>query len=211
MLIPCFYNAPISYYALLIQESEAIDIEFYDHYSKQTYRNRCKILGANRVIDLVIPVVKVHGSKMHMKDVLIDYDTQWNKNHWRSIFSAYSSAPFFEFFDDAYQTFYSKNYKYLIDLNIELLAKTLEILESGKEIIPTESYQHETPNIDAREAIHPKKEFNHSTYSFHSANYQQVFSDRHGFKHDLSIIDLLFNEGPNARMILKGAISKKKV
>lgn len=209
MLFPCFYNAPVSFYGLLMQEEKTASIELLDHYSKQTYRNRCKILGANGVINLVIPVVKIHGSKMLMKDVRIDYDMPWNKNHWRSIFSAYSSAPFFEFIEDSYKPLYAKQFTFLYDLNLELMNKTLLLLDSGIELSQTVLYSHSPLLTDNREAMHPKREFKHAGFTFHPVRYQQVFSEKHGFKQDLSILDLLFNEGPNARLILKESISKK--
>ena len=102
MIFSSLYNAPISYYAILLRNRKMVTIEQYDHYTKQTYRNRCRILGANGIIDLVIPVVKMHGQKVFMKDVRIDYDTNWHKIHWKSIVSAYASAPFFEFMEDSF-------------------------------------------------------------------------------------------------------------
>jgi len=210
MIFPSLYNAPVCYYAILIRNRDKVVIEQYDHYSKQTYRNRCRILGANGIIDLTIPVIKYHGKKVLMKDVRIDYDTNWNRNHWTSIYSAYASAPFFEFMEDTFFGYYSKRYTFLIDLNTELFCAALELLQVTAEFSKSDYYMKHEPENDLREAIHPKRAFHHPEYTFHPAIYQQVFSDRHGFNSDLSILDLLFNEGPNALPILSDSISGKK-
>lgn len=206
MVLPCFYNAPISFYALLVASGVNFTVEICDNYTKQTYRNRCRILGANGVIDLVIPIIKVHGKKTLMKDTRIDYSTNWNKTHWKSISSAYSSSPFFEFMEDSFYPFYNKMYEYLYDLNLELINQTLELIELDISYKTTESYTKKYGNEDAREAIHPKHSFSYQGYKFRNINYQQVFSERHDFIPDLSIIDLLFNEGPNSIRILKDTI-----
>jgi len=208
MIFPSLYNAPVSWYAMLLADREEVSLEQFDHYTKQTYRNRCRILGANGVIDLVIPIVKEHGSKTLMKDVRIDYDTPWQKIHWRSIFSSYASAPFFEFIEDAYRPFYSKSYKYLVDLNKDLITVTLDQLQVDKRYSFSENYLHTDPEGDLRELIHPKRKFTHPSVHFEPREYQQVFSDRHGFEADLSIIDLLFNEGGNACTILRESVRR---
>lgn len=210
MILTSIYNAPVSYYALLLKHREAIVLEQYDHYTKQTYRNRCRILGANGRLDLVIPVVKNHGKKVHMKDVKIDYDTDWQKNHWRSIVSAYASAPFFEFIEDAYVGFYFRKEAFLLDLNMGLMEVALDQLQLKTDITLSDAYKHQYNDYDARESIHPKRGFRLQDHLFQPAIYQQVFSEKHGFVPELSIMDLLFNEGPNARMILEQSLDWQK-
>lgn len=202
MVFPCFYNAPVSYYSILIKKQDAIKIEQFDHYIRQTYRNRCKILGANGIIDLVVPVVKNHGKKTLMKDVLVDYDTHWNRTHWKSIQAAYTSAPFYEFIADSFAPLLEKKYKFLVDLNLELLKETLDLLHIQKEIVLTEDFHEIKADEDLFQSIQPKHTFSHANINFEAAWYQQVFADRHGHKKDLSIIDLLMNEGSDARSIL---------
>lgn len=202
MIFSSLYNAPISYYAILLRNRKMVTIEQYDHYTKQTYRNRCRILGANGTIDLVIPVVKMHGQKVFMKDVRIDYDTNWRKIHWKSIVSAYASAPFFEFMDDTFSKFYYRKYTFLIDLNMDLLLSTLDLLQVSAHINRSTSYLPVDRNRDTREAIHPKRDFYHTNYTYQPVEYHQVFLEKHSFKADLSILDLLFNEGPNAGTVL---------
>lgn len=210
MIFPSLYNAPVSYYATLIRNRDKVTIEQYDNYTKQTYRNRCRILGANGIIDLTIPVIKYHGKKVFMKDVRIDYDTYWNRNHWNSIYSAYASAPFFEFMEDSFSGYYSKRYTFLIDLNTELFYSVLDLLQLSASVSKSDYYMKSEPGDDLRETVHPKRAFHHHEYTFHPAVYHQVFSDRHGFKSDLSILDLLFNEGPNALSILSDSLSSRK-
>jgi hypothetical protein len=180
-------------------------IEQFDHYTKQTYRNRCRILGANGVINLVVPVVKHHGQKTFMKDVKVDYDTNWQRIHWQSIISSYASAPFFEYMEDSYRPVYEKRYIFLLDLNIDLLQIALDLLQMPKQVQKTTEFTGGEHGADLAEAIHPKKEFHHKRMLFHPAAYHQVFIGRHGFRQDLSIIDLLFNEGPNAVTVLRAS------
>lgn len=208
MIFSSLYNAPVSFYAILSRNMSDVVIEQYDHYNKQTYRNRCRILGANGIIDLVIPVVKFHGKKVHVKDIRIDYDTPWHKNHWKSIVSAYASAPFFEFMYDSFSVIYKKKYTFLADLNQELMYAALDLLQLQLNISRSKTYLTLDPESDIREVIHPKRKFRHTGYKLHPVEYQQVFSERHGFIADLSILDLLFNEGTNANAVLQKSITK---
>ena len=210
MVYSCLYNAPIIYYALLLHEGSAFIVEQHDHYTKQTYRNRCRILGGNGVMDLVIPVVKLHGKKTFMKDIIIDEESPWQAIHWKSINAAYASSPFFEFVSDYYQPLYSKKQKYLIDLNCELLSLTLKLLNINLKYSMSDSYDPSDSNTDLRETIHPKRPFDSNILTYKPQTYHQVFSDRHGFKENLSILDLLFNEGQNAGQILRSTLSEKQ-
>ena len=157
------------------------------------------------MINLVIPVVKRHGKKTLMKDVRIDYDTDWQRIHWHSVFSSYASAPFFEFMEDQYRPLYEEKHTFLFDLNMKLLHVALDLLQLNIPIVATEQFIHPEPGADLAAAIHPKKEFRHGEWKIKPKSYHQVFIDRHGFCPDLSIIDLLFNEGPNAGTILKAS------
>ncbi len=210
MILACLYNAPVSWYSLLNSNLGDIAIEICDNYTKQTYRNRCRILGANGVINLVIPVLRYHGKKTSMRDVRLDYDTPWHRTHWKSICSAYSSAPFFLYMEDAFYGFYERKYKFLADFNIELMHATLQQLGLNTELKSTGNYISLPPHKDARASIHPKRPFIHENYQYNTRPYHQVFSDRHGFIADLSILDLLFNEGPNAGIILLKSLAKKQ-
>lgn len=197
ILLSANYLAPISYYHVIMQHSGSILIDQYEHFPKQTYRNRSRIATANGVLDLIVPIQ--HGRKEHMpmKDVKINYDHDWQRLHWLSIQTAYRSSAYFEYYEDVFIPFYEKKYDYLLDLNLEQLHLTLQLLKITREIATTESYQKEY-EVDFRHSIHPKKT---SLYT-DQKDYYQVFNERHGFQGDLSIVDLLFNQGPQSKTYL---------
>jgi len=193
----------------MLQNADKIFIEQHDHYIKQTYRNRCTVLGANGLIDLSIPVVKQHGKKICMRDVRIDYDTNWMHNHWRSITSAYASAPFFEFASEYFRPhFQGKRNHFLIDLNTKLLESAVEALGITLNIGFTNTFEP-LFEADPRETIHPKRVFESETYQLDHIAYHQVFEDRFGFQPNPSILDLIFNMGQDAPIILKKMLKKK--
>lgn len=198
MIFPVLYNGPVSYYARLIRQSEIV-LEQHDSYVKQSYRNRCKILGPNGIINISIPVIKEHGIKTKMQDVQIDYKTNWNKIHWKSLQASYASSPFFEYYVEELKPFYSRHFNYLLDLTLQLTELNLGFLDRHIPIKLTEAFSEiEVPEKDPRFFIHPKKKSGLVDNAFLDLEYHQVFSDRHGFSSDLSILDLLFNLGPDA-------------
>ena len=202
IILSSAYFGPVSYFSSILKHDKVL-IEQFDHYNKQTYRNRCVIMGANEALNLVIPVKKPNGSKTLMKDVLIDYDTNWQKMHYRSILSSYRSSPFFDYYFDDYSVFYENREKYLIDLNLKSLEVVLHQLEHAKDFILTKEFLEKSNSIlDLREAFHPKKQFPGNKH-FKIKPYTQVFSDKHGFLPDLSVMDLVFNTGPEAILYLK--------
>jgi len=200
------YLAPIQYYTKLLLYDE-VYIEVHENFIKQTYRNRCKIYAANGELSLSIPIKK-DRAKVKTKDIIVDYDTNWRKMHWKSIESAYKSSPFFEFYQDDFAPLYEKKYKYLVDLNTELQNIILGHLDIQVHFIPTVEYLHNDELMldDFRESIHPKN--NYDDENFRMEHYTQVFQEKHGFIPNLSIIDLLFNEGPNAAELLEKFIDK---
>ena len=196
VLLSTAYLAPIQYYTKLINYKK-VYIEIHDHFIKQTYRNRCKIYGANGLLQLSIPVKK-DSVKVKIKDLLIDYDTNWQKIHWKSIESAYRSSPFFEFYADDLIPFYTKNYKYLYDFNSSIQAIILDLIEHSTQIEYTQDFIKENALglDDFRDKIHPKKKLYDPDFKIEK--YNQVFVEKYGFIENLSIVDLLFNEGPNS-------------
>jgi hypothetical protein len=206
-LLSIFYLGPVQYFSKFLIHPVRI-IEQYDHYIKQTYRNRCNIMGANGVLPLSIPVLKGRTHKSYVRDIRIDYNKKWQKLHWRSIESAYRHSPFFEFYMDEFSPFYEQKFDFLLDFNTALL----EIILPTLEIKNTYTYSEEFIDAekedlsDYREAIHPKRDLSSDPF-FLPVPYQQVFAERFGFKANLSIIDLLFNEGPNARSVLEHCIA----
>ncbi|MDG1477470.1 MAG: WbqC family protein [Vicingaceae bacterium] len=192
------YLAPIEYYYQLIKSEEAI-IDTFENYIKQTYRNRCQILSPNGVQNLTIPLVKARQKKRTNK-VQIAYDDNWRKIHWKSLESSYRSSPYFEYYeDDFYPYYHEKEYEYLVDFNAALQNKIIELLNLEIVVTQSEYYAENVPQKnDFRTLISPK---NKSTLNF--TKYIQVFGDRNGFNPNLSILDLLFNEGPNAVNYMK--------
>ncbi|MCP4312519.1 MAG: WbqC family protein [Bacteroidetes bacterium] len=205
MIYPALYNGPVQYFARLVREKE-IFLEQFDHYVKQSYRNRCNIAGANGLLTLSIPVKRIKGTKNLFREVRIDYDTPWNKVHWKSLVAAYAASPFFEYFMDDLAGFYEKPFEFLVDLNAELLEKTLQIIGLDIPVKMTLDFQALTGEEDPRHFIHPKLDTGSVDPGFVPHAYHQVFEERHGFRPNLSILDLLFNEGPNSLCVLKNSL-----
>ncbi|MGM0552032.1 MAG: WbqC family protein [Bacteroidota bacterium] len=200
VLLTTAYWGPVQYYAKVVQHDE-VWIEQDEHYNKQSYRTRCTIYGANGPLNLSVPVKKP-SSKAHIKEVTIDYDTAWRKMHWKSIESAYRSSAFFEFFEDELRPFYEAKYTYLLDFNgylHEWVCQQLGIdatLHAHTDFAATQGF------ADFRQTLHPKVDW-HLDRQFSPAAYFQVFSEKEGFIPNLSILDLLFNEGPNSLQVLE--------
>jgi len=191
-VLPMFYLPPVDYFVQLNTYKPDILIEKEEHFPKQTYRNRANIYSPDGVLALVVPVIK--GSKNHtkVKDVKISYDFMWQRLHWQSLQACYRRSAYFEFYEDDFVPFYEKQITYLFDYNEELLNLLLKLAKIKTELNYTDEYQPEYPNLhDFRFSIHPKKES-----EIQQKPYFQVFEDRKGFMKNLSIIDLLFNQGP---------------
>lgn len=201
VLLSTTYFGPIQYYSKFLKYP--VVIEKHENYSKQSYRNRCVIYGANSPLSLVVPVKNNHRQKTIITNVLIDYDTNWRDIHLRSIESAYRSAPFYEFYADEIIQVFKTKYKYLFDLNQKTMEIILKVLEVAQKINFTDSFRLKNEKmIDFRNSIHPKKRMIKPDKEFEAKPYNQVFSEKHGFKKNLSIIDLIFNEGPLSKRIL---------
>ncbi|MDD6208990.1 MAG: WbqC family protein [Bacteroidales bacterium] len=204
-LLTTAYLAPIQYYTWLYHSKKAI-IERYDHYTKQTYRNRCIIAGANGSLSLSIPIIKPEKLKASSSEIEISDHGNWQHQHWNAIGAAYNSSPYFEYYIDDFAPFYFKKYKFLFDFNEELRALICDLLEIEPNVSYSTEYSKDisSPDIfDLRDSIHPKIHFAEYDSFFKIKRYYQVFEQKHGFIPNLSIIDLLFNMGPEARLILK--------
>jgi hypothetical protein len=202
----CF--APVQYFTKLIL-FDKIYLEQFENFTKQTYRNRYEIYGANGNVSLVVPVVKGRDKKIKIRDLLISYDTDWQRNHWRTLFSAYNSSPFFEYYQDDIQPFFEKPWKFLFDYNHVILETLCALLEIEPDIVLTDDFEQVPQNtLNLREAISPKKHKSAADPHFRPQTYTQVFTEKSGFIPNLSILDLLFNEGPNAISILENSTVK---
>ena len=195
IMVPPYFG-PISCWKQIINSNILWDV--HQNYIKQTFRNRTFIHSANGLQILTIPV-KHSKIKFSMLDAKIDNSIAWQKNHWRSIQSAYSSSPFFEFYRDSLEEIYIKEYTYLTKFNFDLINLILEWTDIEMKSELSKSYKIQYKNsLDLRENIENKK-----YSSSENIIYKQVFSDKNGFLNDLSIIDLIFNEGPNSISYLK--------
>lgn len=202
------YLAPVEYYSKLYAYKH-IYVEQYDNYIKQTYRNRCTIASADGPLALSIPTVKPEAQKCPMKDIRISDHGNWRHLHWTALESAYSGSPFFEYYKDDFHPFYEKKYEFLYDFNALLCEKVCELIDIQPHIERTSEYKTDfaSDEEDFREIIHPKKECTSLDEGFSPIPYYQVFQARHGFLPNLSIIDLLFNMGPESLLVLRDSIS----
>ena len=195
------YLGPVQYFSKILQYRK-IWIEVEENYQKQSYRNRCQILTSNGLLSLSVPVTK-DQPKTKTRDIRIDNTLDWQKDHWNAIETAYSASPFFEFFMDDFYPFFSKRQTFLLDFNTRLLELVAGHLEIDLQMEFTRQFEHQPKGVDDyRDTIHPKPRMQKQDKLFHPVSYYQVFYDRFEFIPNLSIIDLLFNEGPNAENIL---------
>lgn len=197
MLLSTAYLPPIHYVALLHQKGHA-HIELWEHYVKQTYRNRTTILSANGPLNLIMPLEKDNGTKTQIKDVRIAYHDRWNAEHWNAINSAYNSSPFFEYYKEDLELFFSQKFTFLTDYNMQLLQCILKLMHISCNIeYTTEFLPPDSVPEDYRYTITPKKQ----TSSVFPP-YTQVFEEKFKFVPNLSILDLLCNLGPDSKEYL---------
>jgi len=207
VLLTTAYLPPILHFAYLVQETPVL-IEQHENYIKQTYRNRCTILSANGPLSLTIPTVKKSGEKIPIKDVEIDYSTPWQKIHWKALESAYQNSPYFEHIADELAPYYNKRVKFLFDLNQQLIETLLAFIEVSPTIRYTETYSTTTKSntLDLRQVISPKVDFASTELRFEPQPYYQVFGQKGNFVPNLSIIDLICNQGLLSLEILEKSI-----
>ncbi|SNS60292.1 WbqC-like protein family protein [Ekhidna lutea] len=195
IIIEPHYLGSLEYYALLMQFEE-VCLEINDSFPKQTYRNRAHFLTANKVQTLVIPVRFENGSPT--KDVQIDHSQRWLKDHWGAFYSAYGKAPFFEYFSEDFKNIWDNKISSLIELNLAFMEMVFKVLQRKPTITYTAGYEAR-PHNDFRNVVNPKKPFSdRKIYSPYP--YPQLFGDT--FVPNLSIVDLIMCEGPNAAQIL---------
>jgi WbqC-like protein family len=198
-IFPLFYLPPVSYFSALQAQNYNILIEKEEHFPKQTFRNRTRIYSPNGPLDLFLPVIK--GSKYHtkVKDVRISYDFKWQRLHWLSLESCYRNSAYFEFYEDGLVPFYEKKYEFLFDYNLELTEWVFKQLKKPVELQFTSEYHDDVPaELDYRTKI----QFKNTAQTANTKEYYQVFSERLGFLPNMSIVDLLFSQGPQAKNYL---------
>lgn len=194
-LIDSQYFPCLEYFSL-IKNREEVWIETKEHFIKQTYRNRCYILGSNKILPLAIPMIG-GNKKIAMDEIKIDYGQKWLNNHWRAIISAYNKSPFFEFYEPYLHQILFSRHESLLALNNELLTFCLKVLNIDTPIKYTSIYEKGPFNEteDVRSVIHPKSDYICRKY-FTPIPYQQLFGRK--FAANLSILDLLSCVGPDA-------------
>ncbi|MCX6248086.1 MAG: WbqC family protein [Bacteroidetes bacterium] len=188
------YLPPISYIAGCLHAQEIV-VERFETYPKQTLRNRCRILGPNGLQVLSIPVLKVHGNHTLTRDIRVSDTLPWQRSHWRSIETAYNNSPFFLYYKDEFENAFKQPADLLLDINAHLLQTVFSILNINMKISFTEDF------LKNPEGMEDQRHFSGTEYStagFDGQPYTQVFSPKHDFIPDLSIIDLIFNLGPEA-------------
>jgi hypothetical protein len=191
---------PCLEYFTCILSNEIIWVDTHERYIKQTYRNRCNVLTTNKTDTLTVPV-KAYDQFTLTKDIKIDYSQDWIRRHWGCLRSAYGKSPYYEFYSDELRNVFLKSPEFLIDLNYELLTICLRLLGIKKDVrynlsVPANS---DSSVIDELSSINDKKN-KYSCKYYQPISYYQTFGN--DFVSNLSIVDLLFNMGPEARGIL---------
>lgn len=200
ILLSTAYFPPAEYMSLLASAGKVL-IEREENYHKQTWRNRCIIMGANGPLTLVVPVLRGSFHKTAIRDLRIDNSRRWKELHLRGIASAYAAAPFYEFYTDLVTGVIMKEHRFLLDLNSEALDAVCNATGLAAAVSYTERFEPEGSRVnDFRYSITPKKPSGVTGYR--PVPYTQVFGDRQGFIAGLSILDMLLNNGPGTRALL---------
>ena len=195
------YLPPVQYFAKLLHYDK-VYVEQWDNYVKQTYRNRCVIAGSNGPVALTVPIEKPDTLKCCMKDIRISDHGKWRHLHWNALESAYNQTPYFDYLKDDFAPFYEKPYTYLMDFNEGLMMLVCKLIDMEPCIERTTTYLATYESGDFRETIHPKRDWREDK-DFTPIPYYQVFQQKLGFLPNLSIVDLLFNMGPESLLVLE--------
>ena len=205
LLLSTAYFPPAEWFSLIAQSRRVI-IEKHENYHRQTYRNRCIIMGANGPLPLIVPVQKGSFHKTAITDLRTDDSKRWRELHLRGITSAYAAAPFFEYYYDMIRDVITTHYSFLIDLNNAAITAVCEAIGIDAEIRYSDSFVPEGQwEKDYRYCISPKKPCMIKGYS--DIQYVQVFGERFGFTPRLSIIDILLNNGPGTLALLQRSLA----
>lgn len=200
-LLATTYFGPVQWYQKLNQSDRCL-IERHDHFIKQTYRNRCVIATTNGLQALTVPIERFERAHCAMLNIRISDHGSWRHLHWNALQSAYGESPFFEFYADDIRPFFERRWDFLVDFNMETTQKMCELLDIQPHITLTDAYvsAEDVGVTDYRDVIRPKNPLPDDR--FQPRHYYQVYEQKHGFQPNLSILDLLFNEGPEAVLYL---------
>lgn len=197
MVLPTAYFPPVLHFALIAQSS-TYEIEAFEHFVKQSFRSRCEIYGANGKLTLVVPLKKWKNHSL-THEVKISYDEDWQKLHWKSIESAYRTSPYFEFYEEELKPLFNLQFESVLEYNQKIEQELKDILAINPKASITKEYRE--AEVDWRKHIHPKNKKKDLAVNF--PKYIQVFEEKHSFIPNLSILDLLFNLGPNSKSYLE--------
>ena len=199
VLLSTTYFGPVQWYQKL-HRAELVTIEQWESFQKQTYRNRCLIATTQGVQALTVPVEKSGGNDTtYIKDFRISDHGNWRHLHWNALQSAYGESPFFEYYQDDIRPFFEKRWVYLVDFNEAIRQKICELIDIQPNVTYSTTYVAEAQTADVadfRAAIHPKHPAQDDDFA--PKAYYQVYQAKHGFLNNLSILDLLFNMGPES-------------
>ncbi len=190
-IFPTAYLPSIEYVSLFLKTENA-SIELFETYQKQSCRTRTNVMTANGIQTLTIPVIKTNGNHTLTKDIEISYKESWQQTHLRCLESAYRKSAYFDYYFPYFEKIYKQKFNTLIELNEYSLKTILKILKVKKDFSYTTDFEKITNENDYRISL------SKGTNKIEIKPYYQVFADRHGFIPNLSIVDLLFNEGPNS-------------
>jgi hypothetical protein len=200
LIIELHYLPNLQFFSLFLTP-RLIIFDDRSYFIKQTYRNRAHIAGANGFLSLIVPVKKGR-SHIPYKSIEIENGIPWQNNHWISILSAYNKSPFFQYYEANFQPFFHNKFRFLFDLNIGLMMEISKLVGIDVTFELLSHYQTETIGefLNLRDSIHPKSK---PPDILKQLVYKQVFSDRYDFIPGLSILDILFNTGPETLLYLQ--------
>jgi len=193
-LFPLVYFGNIHYFRELIRTENPV-FTLTETFLKQSFRSRCEIYGANGKQILSVPVIKTKGSKSLVNEIAISYDEDWQKNHWKTISSAYGKSPFFEHYEDAIKSLIFAKHEYLHEFNLSILKECLKWLEYEQEIVVFD--QKIDKQVSKLQLGDAKIDIDEDFKKYH-----QVFEEKHGNFSNLSLLDLVFNEGRNSQLFI---------
>jgi hypothetical protein len=195
IIYPCYF--PNIAHVVAMYKANTTYLEVCDNYQKQTYRNRTEIYGANGKLSLTVPVVYSQKNRQGYKDVKIYNSEPWQQQHLKSLMAAYSTSPFYEYYIDELIPLFTQSFDFILDLNLKCLEILQEVLQIHFSLYFTEVFEKKVDGLsDYRELVNPKNK------SILFEPYTQMFSNKFGFISNLSILDLLFNEGPASELYL---------
>ena len=199
VLLSTTYFGPVQWYQKLYR-AESVWIEQWESFQKQTYRNRCLIATTQGIQALTVPVIR--EGNQSIKDIRISDHGNWRHLHWNALQSAYGESPFFEYYQDDIRPFFEKNWTFLLDFNETIREKICELMDIQPQVLLTTEYTHSSLHLppstllDYRDSINPKHPAPDADFT--PKPYYQVYQQKHGFLPNLSILDLLFNMGPES-------------